>query len=87
MSFDPKIIDDIAKRLSNSVPEGLQGLSQDLESNFKAVLQAGLGKLDLVTREEFDVQVGVLRRSRELLKDYEARISELEQSLRDKPDS
>jgi BMFP domain-containing protein YqiC len=50
----------------------------DLDQNFKAVLQAGLGKLDLVTREEFDVQQGVLRRTRERLEALEARLAELE---------
>lgn len=83
--MDPKFIDEMARRLAGSVPEGVQGLVQDLESNFKAVLQSGLGKLDLVTREEFDVQVGVLRKSRAMLKEYEARISELEQALAQKP--
>lgn len=83
--MDPKFIDEMARRLAGSVPEGVQGLVQDLESNFKAVLQSGLGKLDLVTREEFDVQVGVLRKSRAILKEYEARISELEQALAQKP--
>ncbi|MEM7280149.1 MAG: accessory factor UbiK family protein [Pseudomonadota bacterium] len=79
--LDPKIIDDLARRLAQGVPPGLAGLAQDLEQNFKAVLQSGLGKLDLVTREEFEVQVGVLRRSRELLKEYESRIKALEEAL------
>jgi BMFP domain-containing protein YqiC len=75
---DPKIIDDLARRLADSVPDSLRALQMDLDQNFKAVLQAGLGKLDLVTREEFDVQQGVLRRTRERLEALEARLAELE---------
>ena len=76
--FDPRFIEDIARRLAASVPEGLQSVGRDLEQNFKAVLQAGLAKMNLVTREEFDVQAGVLRRTREKLEALEARIAALE---------
>jgi BMFP domain-containing protein YqiC len=47
-------LDDLAKRLADSVPESLRAVGRDLESNFKAVLQAQLAKLDLVTRQDFD---------------------------------
>jgi BMFP domain-containing protein YqiC len=76
--FDPRFLDDIAKRLAASVPEGLQSLRRDLEQNFKAILQAGLGKMNLVTREEFDVQAAVLRRTREKLEALEARVAALD---------
>lgn len=76
--MDPKIIDDLARRLAASVPEGLSNLKRDLEENFKSVLQAGLAKLDLVSRTEFDVQSGVLRRTREKLEALEAKVAELE---------
>ena len=75
--FDPRFIEDIARRLAASVPEGLQSVGRDLEQNFKAVLQAGLAKMNLVTREEFDVQAAVLRRTREKLEALEARIEAL----------
>ena len=75
---DPKIIDDLARRLADSVPDSLRALQMDLDQNFKAALQAGLGKLDLVTRAEFDVQQGVLRRTRERLEALEARLAALE---------
>lgn len=78
MAFDPKSFDDLARRLADAVPPGLAALKNDLEQNFKAVLQSGLMKLDLVTRQEFDVQSGVLRRSRERLEELEARIAALE---------
>ena len=78
MTFDPKSLDDLARRLADAVPPGLTALKNDLEQNFKAVLQSGLTKLDLVSRQEFDVQAGVLRRSRERLEELEARIAALE---------
>ena len=78
MAFDPRLIDDLAKRLASSLPEGLVALRRDLEQNFKSVLQSGLTRFDLVTREEFDVQAAVLRRTREKLEQIEARLRELE---------
>ena len=55
-------------------------MRRDLEENFKAVLQSALAKMDLVTRQEFDVQAGVLRRTREKLEALEAKIAELERT-------
>ena len=78
MAFDPRLIDDLAKRLAGSLPESLVALRRDLEQNFKSVLQSGLTRFDLVTREEFDVQAAVLRRTREKLEQIEARLRELE---------
>ena len=82
MPFDPKSLDDLARKLAEAVPPGLAALKEDLERNFKAVLQSGLTRLDLVTRQEFDVQAGVLRRSRERLEELEKRIAALEQGGR-----
>ena len=79
MAFDPKSLDELARKLADAVPPGLAALRDDLERNFKAVLQAGLAKLDLVTRQEFDIQAAVLRRSRERLEELEKRISALEE--------
>ena len=78
MAFDPRLIDDLARRLAGSVPESVVALRRDLEQNFKGVLQAGLAKFDLVTREEFDIQTAVLRRTREKLTELEQRLRELE---------
>jgi BMFP domain-containing protein YqiC len=78
MAFDPKSLDELARKLAESVPPGLTALKQDLEQNFKAVLQSGLARLDLVTRQEFDIQAGVLRRSRERLEELEKRLAALE---------
>lgn len=82
MAFDPKSLDELARKLAESVPPGLTALRNDLEQNFKAVLQSGLARLDLVTRQEFDVQAGVLRRSRERLEELEKRIAALEAAPR-----
>jgi BMFP domain-containing protein YqiC len=78
MAFDPRLIDDLARRLAGSVPESVLALRRDLEQNFKGVLQSQLAQLDLVTREEFDVQATVLKRTREKLAALEARLAELE---------
>jgi len=79
MAFDPRLIDDLARRLAGSVPEGMLALRRDLEQNFKGVLQSQLASLDLVTREEFDVQANVLKRTREKLAALEQRLAGLEQ--------
>jgi BMFP domain-containing protein YqiC len=78
MAFDARLIDDLARRLAGSVPESVAALRRDLEQNFKGVLAGGLAKLDLVTREEFDVQATVLKRTRAKLAALEKRLAELE---------
>jgi len=78
MPLDPRLIDDLARRLAGSVPESVAALRRDLEQNFKGVLQGGLARFDLVTREEFDVQTAVLKRTREKLAALEKRLAELE---------
>jgi BMFP domain-containing protein YqiC len=79
--IDLKNLDDLARKLSDLVPPGLKDARADLEQNFKATLQAGLGKLDLVTREEFEVQRAVLLRTREKLDTMERAITVLEARL------
>ncbi|HKK03860.1 MAG TPA: accessory factor UbiK family protein [Gammaproteobacteria bacterium] len=80
--MDPKTpnIDELARRLADSLPGGLKALQADAEENFRAVLHAGLSRLELVTREEFDVQAAVLRRTREKLEALEARLAALEKN-------
>jgi len=79
--FDPKSLDDIANRLANAIPPGLSNLKDDLEKSFQAILQGALGKLDLVTREEFEVQKLVLAKTRSKLEDLEKRVTEMEQQV------
>jgi ubiquinone biosynthesis accessory factor UbiK len=75
-------IDNLVKRLSNSLPSGLHHLHEDLEKNFRAVLHSSLAKMDLVTREEFEVQRAVLARTREKLETLEKQVAKLEEQLK-----
>ena len=80
--IDPRLIDDLARRLGGSLPESLRSLREDLEQNFKATLQAALGRLDLVTRQEFDTRVEMLERARAQIAELEKRLETLEQQGR-----
>ena len=73
-------LDELARRLSTLVPPGLRESREELQQNFKSVLQAGLTRLDLVTREEFEVQRAVLARTREKLEALERALGTLEQA-------
>lgn len=73
-------IEKLARKLAESVPDGLRSVRDDLETKFRSVLKAGIGKLDLVTREEFEVQEAVLARTREKLDTLEAKLEELEKT-------
>jgi len=75
-------LDELARQLSEAVPENLKVLRNDLQRNFKVLLQAGLARMELVTREEFEVQRAVLDRARGKLETLEARLAELEQATR-----
>ena len=71
-------VESLASKLAEAVPEGLRSMREDLEDNFRAVLRSSLSKLDLVTREEFEVQEAVLAKTRDKLEALEARLKELE---------
>ncbi|HET6586410.1 MAG TPA: accessory factor UbiK family protein, partial [Oleiagrimonas sp.] len=73
-------IDQLAQRLAGLVPPGIALAREDLEANFRDVLTHGLRRLDLVTREEFDVQRLVLSRTRERIEQLEKRLTDLEAS-------
>jgi len=73
-------VENIARKLADAVPEGLKSVREDLEGNFRSVLQASLAKLDLVTREEFEVQEAVLAKTRSKLEALESRLEELEKN-------
>ena len=76
--MDNNIINELAGKLADAVPGDLNELRNDIESNFRTLLQNGLDKLDLVTREEFDVQRKVLERTREKLDRLETELDELQ---------
>ena len=84
--IDLSHIDELARRLGSLVPPSMREGREELQQNFKSVLQTGLGKLDLVTREEFDVQRAVLLRTREQLEALQGTVAQLEARLAAKPD-
>jgi BMFP domain-containing protein YqiC len=76
-------IDELAQRLAALVPPDLRQAREDLTNTFKSALQSGLRELDLVTREEFDVQRCVLLRTREKIEELEQQVAALEKSIGD----
>lgn len=78
--IDPKKIEQIAQQIHNSLPQGLKDLGEDAESKIKQILQAQLAKLDVITREEFDIQIQILLRTRQKLDALEKRLDALENS-------
>jgi ubiquinone biosynthesis accessory factor UbiK len=79
--FDSKSIDDIANRLANAIPPNFNHFKEDAEKNFHAILQSALARLDLVSREEFEVQKAVLAKTRQKLEALEERVAEMEQKM------
>lgn len=76
--MDTKSIDELARRLTASLPPGVREFQEEVEKNVKASLQSGFSRLDLVTREEFDAQAKVLARTRAKLDELEKRVAALE---------
>ena len=76
--IDPKAFDDLAKRFTEALPPSFRQFQTDMEKNFHAALQAAFAKLELVTREEFEVQQSVLARTRAKLEGLEKQIAALE---------
>lgn len=70
-------VDEVAEELAGRVPANLGALREDLGRNFRAVLQSAFARLDLVTREEFDVQRAVLARLRTELTELERQVAEM----------
>ena len=70
--------DDLAKKITGLLPGNLQQVQQDLESSIKALLQSSLSKMNLVTREEFDVQSALLARTREKLDQLEKQLADMD---------
>ena len=79
--IDPKTLDDFAKRLAEIVPQSARDLHQDIEKNLRAVITSTFNKLNLVTREEFEIQQQVLLRTRTKVEKLEQQISSLENQL------
>jgi len=73
--FNSKAFDELAAKIGQIIQNSP---AKDIEKNVKAMLQSGLSRLDLVTRQEFDVQAEVLRKTRDKVERLEARVAELE---------
>lgn len=76
--FDTLNLDDLARKLADAVPGPVRAMGRELEGNLKAVLQSQLARLDLVTRQEFDVQAALLARTQARLATLESRLKDLE---------
>ncbi len=85
--FDPKKIEQIAKQIHESMPQSVKDLGSDVEQKVRQVIQGQLNKLDVVSREEFDVQTQVLLRTREKLTQMEEKLAEIESKLASKTES
>ncbi len=79
--IEPRIIDDIATKMSQILPPEIRKNAEEVKAQVKGVLQSKLAELNLVTREEFDIQVAVLAKTREKLHTLEQQVKELEQQL------
>ena len=84
--INAKKIEDIAKQITDSIPSGVKNIATDIENKTKQVLQSKLSQLDVVSREEFDVQTQVLIKTRAKLEEMAAKIAELEAKIDSKED-
>ncbi len=83
--INPDIIVQIGKQIADSIPKSVKNTQQEVEKNIRLILQTTIDKLDLVSREEFDNQVAVLKRTRAKLDKMEAALAKIEQELAKKP--
>jgi BMFP domain-containing protein YqiC len=79
--MDPKILDDISRRIAAALPPGVSTIKADLEKNIRAALEGVIGNMNLVSRQEFDVQQKVLERTRSKLEALERQLAELEKNI------
>ncbi len=74
----PQAVEDVVSKIGELIPQDLKTMRAEFHNNAKAVLVAGLKKMDLVTREEFDVQKAVLAKTREKLKMLESELKHIQ---------
>ncbi|MDH5323964.1 MAG: accessory factor UbiK family protein [Gammaproteobacteria bacterium] len=79
--LDPKYLDELTQKLTGLLPQGLKETQADLEKNILSLLNSTFAKMNLVTREEFDVQTQVLARTRSKLEAMEKQLQDLERQL------
>ena len=75
--IDNRTLDELAEKLSAVLPDGIKVMKRDIESNFRAVLESTFSKMNLVSREEFEVQAALLKRTQDKLKKLEHAVEEL----------
>ncbi len=85
--INPKLIDQLTAGIAGALPPGVSQLQADFERTIRAAVSAAIARMDLVTREEFDVQSAVLARTRSKLEALEKRVALLEAKLLDPPDA
>jgi hypothetical protein len=83
--IDPRTLEDVVARLAALVPPGLDRLQEDAARNLRAAVAAALERMNLVTRQELDVQTAVLARTRAQAEALERRVAELERALAERP--
>lgn len=79
--FDPKKLENVVRQIQDAMPKPVKDLGHDVEQKVREVIQAQLAKLDVVNREEFDIQTQVLLRTRQKLNEMEQKLTELETKL------
>ncbi|WP_094751622.1 ubiquinone biosynthesis accessory factor UbiK [Psychromonas sp. CD1] len=79
--FNPQKLEDVAKQIVDAMPAGVKTFGNDVDRKIKQILQSQLGKLDMVSREEFDVQTQVLLRTREKFAELEAKMDDIEKKV------
>lgn len=80
--IDAKKIEEVVQSFTNALPPGITAIQADVEKNIRAAMTATFAKLDLVTREEYDIQTQVLHRTREKLEALAQRVAELESTAK-----
>jgi len=78
--IDPKNIDDIAKKIKGVLPESLKSSKEEMQKTLKSGAEGVFQKLDLVSREEYDIQVSLLQKCQKKIDELEAKLSELEEN-------
>lgn len=81
--IDPKIIDDFARKISEAIPPGVSTLKNEMEQNLRTTIESLFSKLNMVSRDEFDIQAAVLKRTREKLEELEQQLTKLEKKYLD----
>ncbi|MCO6441088.1 MAG: accessory factor UbiK family protein [Nitrococcus mobilis] len=80
--LDPKQLDELARRFTESLPPGMREFQQEVERNVRAAMQSAFARMDLITRDEFDAQAKTLARTRARLQELEKQVAALESTLK-----